>query len=111
MEIGYDDFARVDIRAGTVVRCEPFKEARTPAYKMWIDFGPEVGEKKTSVQITEHYDPEGLVGRQVAAVINFPAKQIGPFMSEVLVLGFGDEGDNVTLIRPDKIVPNGGRLY
>jgi len=111
MEIGYNDFARVDIRVGTVVRCEVFAEARTPAYKLWIDFGPEIGEKKTSAQVTKYYQPEELAGRQVAAVINFPAKQIGPFMSEVLVLGFPDADGEVVLVGPDRAVANGVKLF
>ena len=109
--IGYDDFARLDIRVGTVVRSEDFPEARTPAFKMWIDFGPDIGEKKTSAQITKHYSHEQLAGRQVAAVVNFPPRQIGKFMSEVLVLGFPDADDNVVMIGPDHKVPNGGTLY
>jgi tRNA-binding protein len=111
MTIAYDDFAKVDIRVGRVTRAEPFPEARRPAFKVWIDFGPGVGEKKTSAQLTKHYTPEGLVGRQVAAVVNFPAKQIGSFMSEVLVLGFPDETGEVVLIAPDRPVPLGGRLF
>ncbi len=111
MKIGHDDFARVDIRAGTVVRCEIFAEAHTPAYKMWIDFGPDIGEKKTSAQVARHYDAEELVGRQVAAVINFPAKQIGPLMSEVLVLGFPDGQGEVVLIGPDLAVADGVKLF
>jgi tRNA-binding protein len=109
--ISYDDFRKVDIRVGTIVAAEAFPEARRPAYKLKVDFGDSIGVRRTSVQIVPNYKLEDLVGRQVAAVVNFPPKQIGPFMSEVLVLGFGDEGDNVTLIRPDKTVPNGGRLY
>jgi tRNA-binding protein len=109
--ITYDDFRKVDIRVGTIVAAEAFPEARRPAYKLKVDFGDSIGVRRTSVQIVPNYKLEDLVGRQVAAVVNFPPKQIGPFMSEVLVLGFGDEGDNVTLIRPDKTVPNGGRLY
>ncbi len=109
--ITYDDFRKVDIRVGTIVAAEAFPEARRPAYKLKVDFGDSIGVRRTSVQIVPNYKIEDLVGRQVAAVVNFPPKQIGPFMSEVLVLGFGDEGDNVTLIRPDKTVPNGGRLY
>lgn len=111
MTIGFDDFLKVDIRVGTVIRAEPYPEARKPALKLWVDFGPEVGERKTSAQITAHYDPETLVGRQVAAVVNFPAKQIGKFMSECLVLGFADETGAIVLIRPDHRVPNGQRLH
>ena len=110
-EISFDDFLKVDIRAGRVIRAEPFPEARKPAIKLWIDFGPEIGEKKTSAQITAHYDAEGLVGKTVMAVVNFPPRQIGRFMSDVLVLGVPDEQGEVVLIRPDLDVPNGGRLY
>jgi len=109
--IAYDDFARVDIRVGTVVRAEPYPEARRPAIKLWIDFGPAIGEKKTSAQITRHYAPDTLIGRQVAAVVNFPARQIGKFMSEVLVLGFPDGDGEVVLIAPDLPVADGGRLH
>lgn len=111
MEISYDDFAKVDIRVGTVVRAEPYPEARRPAYKLWIDFGEEVGERKTSAQITKHYSPGDLIGRQVCGVVNFPVKQIGKFMSEVLVLGFPDEDGEVVLIKPSQDVPNGGKLF
>jgi tRNA-binding protein len=111
MPIAYDDFAKVDIRVGRVTRAEPFPQARRPAFKLWIDFGPAIGEKKTSAQLTKHYTPDGLVGRQVAAVVNFPPKQIGSFMSEVLVLGFPDEAGEVVLIAPDRPVPLGGRLF
>ena len=111
MTIAYDDFARVDVRVGTVKRAEPFPEARVPAIKLWVDFGPGVGEKKTSAQITKYYLPESLVGRQVAAVVNFPPKQIGKFLSEVLVLGFPDADGAVVLIGPDRPVPDGGKLF
>jgi tRNA-binding protein len=111
MEISYDDFTKVDIRAGTVIRAEPYPEARKPAYKLWVDFGPEIGERKTSAQITVHYTPEELVGKQVAGVVNFPVKQIGKFMSEVLVLGFPDANGEVVLIQPNRDVPNGGKLF
>ena len=109
--ISYDDFAKVDIRAGTVLRTEPYPEARKPSIRLWIDFGPELGTRKSSAQITRHYTPAGLIGRQVAAVINFPPRQIGKFMSEVLVLGFPDAEGEVVLIAPDQNVPNGGRLF
>lgn len=110
-EIAFDDFLNVDIRVGTITRVEPFPEARKPAFKLWIDFGPEIGEKKSSVQITVHYTLENLVGRQVAAVVNFPPRQIGPLMSEVLTLGFPDGDGEVVLFAPDLNVPNGGRLF
>ena len=111
MTISYDDFARVDIRVGTIVTAEPFSEARRPAYKLSIDFGPEIGVKRSSAQLTEHYQCDALVGRQVAAVVNFAPKQIGRFMSEVLVLGFPDRAGAVVLIRPDHPVPDGGKLF
>lgn len=109
-EISFDDFLAVDIRVGTVVRAEPFPEARRPAIKLWVDFGPEIGERKSSAQITAHYTPEALVGTRVMAVVNFPPRQIGPFMSEVLVLGVHDAEGGVVLVRPDLPVPNGERL-
>ena len=111
MQISYDDFQKIDIRVGTIVRAEPFPEARKPAFKLWVDFGSEIGERKTSAQITQHYTPEGLLGQQVAAVVNFPPKQIGKFMSEILVVGFPDANDKVVLLEPNRSVPNGGRLY
>ena len=111
MNITYDDFLKVDIRVGTITRAEPFPEARKPAIKMWVDFGGDLGERKTSAQVTAHYTPDGLVGRQVVAVVNFPPRQIGPMMSEVLVLGVPDADGEVVLIGPDQEVPLGGRLY
>lgn len=110
-EISFDEFLQVEVRVGTIVAVDDFPEARKPAYKLRIDFGPEIGERKSSAQLTVNYDRDALLGRQVAAVVNFPPRQIGPFMSEVLVLGFPDDGNEVTLIAPDKLVPNGGRLY
>lgn len=110
-EITYDDFRKVDIRVGTIVAAETFPEARRPAYKLTVDFGPDIGTRRTSAQITKRYALEELVGRQVAAVVNFPRKQIGKFMSEVLVLGFPDQTGEVVLIQPSLPVPNGGRLY
>jgi tRNA-binding protein len=110
-EISFDDFLKVDIRAGTVLRAEPFPEARKPAFKLWIDFGPEIGEKKTSAQITDHYAPDALVGRQVMAVVNFPPRQIGPFMSEVLTLGLSDDAGGIILLAPDQPVANGQRMH
>ena len=110
-EITFDDFEKVDIRVGTIVAVDPFPEARKPAYKLRIDFGPVIGIKKSSAQITRHYIAEQLIGRQVAAVVNFPPRQIGPFMSEVLTLGFPDAEGVVVMIGPDLDVPNGGKLF
>ena len=109
--IDFDTFLAVDIRVGTIVSAEPFPEARKPAYKLVVDFGPAIGRKKSSVQITENYPLEDLVGRQVASVVNFPPRQIGPFMSEVLTLGFPDANGAVVLFAPDEKVPDGGRLF
>lgn len=108
--ISFDDFLAVDIRAGRVIRAEPFPEARKPAIKLWIDFGPEIGARKSSAQITAHYDPETLPGTLVMGVVNFPPRQIGPFMSEVLVLGYEDADGAIVLARPDKDVPPGARM-
>ncbi len=110
-EISFNDFLRVDVRVGVIVAVEDFPAARKPAYRLRIDFGPEIGERKSSAQLTANYDREALTGRQIAAVVNFPPRQIGPFMSEVLVLGFPDDDGEVVLVAPDKTVPNGGRLY
>jgi tRNA-binding protein len=109
--IGFDDFLKVDIRVGTIVAAEPFPEARKPAIKLTIDFGGEIGRKRSSAQITAHYTPDTLIGRQVAAVVNFPARQIGPMMSEVLTLGFPDADGEVVLVGPMQAVPDGGRLF
>ena len=110
-DITFDDFLKVDIRVGRVTRAEPFPEARKPAIKMWIDFGPEIGERKTSAQVTKHYTPETLTNRLVMGVVNFPPRQIGPFMSEVLVLGVADEAGEIVLLSPDQDVPVGGRMH
>lgn len=110
-EIGFDDFLKVDIRVGRIVAAEPYPEARKPAIKMKVDFGGEIGVKKSSAQVTVHYTPEDLIGRQVMAVVNFPPRQIGKFMSEVLVLGVPDDAGEVVLLRPDFDVPTGGRLF
>ena len=110
-DIDFADFLKVDVRVGTVVEVQDFPEARKPAFKLLIDFGPTIGRKKSSAQITRHYAKDELIGRRVAAVVNFPPRQIGPFMSEVLTLGFPDEEGEVVLIGPDLAVPNGGRLF
>ena len=111
MTITFDDFLKVDIRAGTIVQAEPFPEARKPALKLRIDFGPEIGEKRSSAQIVAHYQPEALIGRQVLAVVNFPPRQIGPFMSEVLVLGLSDDEGHIVLLSPERAVPDGARMH
>ena len=110
-QITFDDFLKVDVRVGTIVACDDFPEARKPAYKLRIDFGPEIGVKKSSAQMTELYERDAVIGRQVAAVVNFPPRQIGPFMSEVLVLGFPRDDGAVAMITVDPPVPNGGRMF
>ncbi|MDO6520653.1 tRNA-binding protein [Shimia thalassica] len=110
-DIDFDDFLKVDIRVGRVVDAQPYPEARKPAIKLWVDFGGEVGVRKSSAQITKHYTPETLIGKQVMAVVNFPPRQIGKFMSEILVLGLPDENNEVVLIGPDQPVPTGGRMH
>jgi len=109
-QIDFSDFLKVDIRCGTVKNAEPFPEARKPAIKLWVDFGPGIGERKSSAQITDLYAPADLVGRKVLAVVNFPPRQIGPFMSEVLVLGFPDTEGRIVLVEPDESLPDGARL-
>ena len=110
-EISFDDFLKVDIRTGTVVDAQPYPEARKPAIKLWIDFGDEIGEKRSSAQITDHYTPEGLVGKTVMGVVNFPPRQIGKFMSEVLVLGVSDDTGGIVLVTPDQDVAPGQRMH
>jgi tRNA-binding protein len=110
-QISFDDFLKVDVRIGTIIAAEPFPEARKPAFKLRINFGADIGIKKSSAQVTKYYTAETLVGRQVAAVVNFPPRQIGPFMSEVLTLGFPDHEGEVVLVAVERPVPNGGRMY
>ena len=109
--ITYNQFEAVDIRVGTIIKADPFPEARKPAYKLTIDFGPIIGIKVSSAQIVHHYTTDSLIGKQMAAVVNFPAKQIGPFMSQVLTLGFPDENGHIVLIEPDQRIPNGHKLF
>ncbi|MFV0293416.1 MAG: tRNA-binding protein [Paracoccus sp. (in: a-proteobacteria)] len=109
--ITYQDFQKVDIRVGTIIRAEPYPEARKPAIKLWVDFGPGIGEKRSAAQLTVHYRHEDLIGRQVLGVINFSPRQIGKFMSEVLILGLPDPDNAVVLIGPDQRVPDGGRIF
>lgn len=110
MTISFDDFMKVDIRVGTIIVVDDFPQARKPAWKLTVDFGPEIGEKRSSAQIVAHYSKEDLLGRQVMGVVNFPPRQIGPFMSEVLVLGLHDDGNDVVVIGPERAVPNGARM-
>ncbi|MGM0586327.1 MAG: tRNA-binding protein [Pseudomonadota bacterium] len=110
-QASFEDFLKIDIRVGRVTRAEPFPEARRPAIRLWIDFGQEIGERKSSAQITAHYAPEELVGRQVLGVVNFPPRQIGPMRSEVLVLGAADSNGDIVLLRPDLEVPEGSRMH
>lgn len=110
-QIGYPDFEKVEVRVGTIIDAQPFPEARKPAFKLWVDFGTAIGVKKSSAQITLHYAADQLIGRQVLAVVNFPPRQIGPFLSEVLVLGVPDENGDVVLLKPDLKVPDGGRMF
>ncbi|WP_445680619.1 tRNA-binding protein [Radicibacter daui] len=110
-DLSWQEFERVELRVGTIIRAEPYPEARRPAIKLWLDFGPEIGERRSSAQLTRHYTPETLIGRQVAAVVNFPAKQIGKFVSECLVVGFPDEAGEPVILSPGRPVPNGGRLF
>lgn len=111
MTISYDDFAKIDIRVGTIIAVDPFPEARKPAFKLTVDFGGDIGTRRSSAQITDHYTAESLVGRQILAVVNFPPKRIGPFTSEILCLGVPDADGAVVLVGPDQVVPNGGRLF
>jgi len=110
-ELSFDDFLKVDIRVGTITRAEPFPQARKPAIKLWVDFGGDLGVRKSSAQITDHYDPQTLIGQQVMAVVNFPPRQIGPVMSEILVLGVPDENGAIVLLGPKKPVPDGGKMH
>ena len=110
-EISFDDFMKVDIRVGTVGDVQPFEKARKPAWKLWVDFGPDIRVKKSSAQITVHYTKETLIGRQVAAVVNFPPRQIADFMSDILVLGFSDANGAILLLTPERAVPNGGPMH